>query len=249
MERAIARGKRLAHVNLGCAECHGADGSGTLVADAMPVWIWWAPNITSGGLTKDYTAADFDRIIRHGVKKNGQNGTMPAEDYKNLSDREVSDLAAWVRSLPPSDVVRPELQVGPMGNILIGMGVLPIAAEMIDHDMTHKELPPEPAVTKEFGNHLANTCIGCHREHWEGGKIAQGPPDWPPAPNLTPHEEGDLKGWTEQDFINLMRTGKRPDGSEVHTAMPWEMLSQSTDVELKAMWLHFQSIEPRPTGK
>src|SRR5207249_7207390 len=43
-----------------------------------------------------------------------------------------------------------------------------------------------------------------------GGKIPRGPPDWPPAEKtvMGPYD-------TAQKFVAMMRTGKRPDGSDV----------------------------------
>src|SRR5215203_138469 len=95
MERAIERGEYLMTVRLGCAECHGHDLAGSLVADAQPVWTWYCPNITRGGLTKDFKSADWDRAIRHGVLPDGRSSTMPAGDYVALSDRELSDIIAY----------------------------------------------------------------------------------------------------------------------------------------------------------
>jgi mono/diheme cytochrome c family protein len=88
-------GAALVNGRLGCAECHGSDGRGKLVADAQPVWTWYAPNITRGGVTRDYRAADWDRIVRHGVKKDGSTATMPSMDFMQLSDQELSDAAAY----------------------------------------------------------------------------------------------------------------------------------------------------------
>jgi hypothetical protein len=72
MERAIERGHYLMTVRLGCAECHGHDLTGSLVADAQPVWTWYCPNITRGGLTKDFKSADWDRAVRHASSRTAQ---------------------------------------------------------------------------------------------------------------------------------------------------------------------------------
>lgn len=241
LRRAIERGQHLSEVRLGCADCHGVDYGGKLVADAMPVWRWFAPNITKGGLTKDYTSADWDRIIRHGVKPDGTNATMPAIDYQRLSDREVSDVAAFIESRPEVDTVQPPTKLGPIGKALMAFKKMPISAEMIDHSMTNGALPPEMAVNAEFGEHIVQTCVGCHGADFSGGPIAGGPPDWPPASNLRNTEAG-LGSWTEADFITAMREGTRPDGSALNPIMPWEMLSKLSDTELKAMWVYFSGL-------
>ncbi len=246
-DRAVLRGSRLATVRVGCTECHGDDGAGKLVADAMPVWRFVAPNITSAGRTKDYTGADYDRLLRHGVNRDGTTSAMPCVDTAGLADREVSDLAAWVGSLAPSDKVSEEIEVGPLGRFLFGFNQIPLSAEQIDHaELRPVEAPPE-GVTVAFGGHIAQTCVGCHRDGFEGGPIRGGDPAWPPAGNLTPHEQG-VKGWTQDDFVKLMREGKRPDGTDVDPVMPWRLMAKFSDTELHAMFLYLQSVPALPTG-
>jgi len=249
MERAVDRGHYLMTVRLGCAECHGPDLAGSLVADAQPVWTWYCPNISRGGLTKDFKSADWDRAVRHGVLPDGRSSTMPAGDYVGVSDRELSDIIAYARSLPPSDKVQPATAIGPLGKILIGFGVMPINTETIDHAKPHLVVPPEAAVTVEYGAHLASACVGCHRTTFNGGKIAQGPPDWPPARNLTP--AGELAGWTEDDFMKTLRTGVRPSGEPLKSPMAEMAKSakQMSDLELKAIFLFLKSLPPLPDGK
>ena len=247
MERAKLRGKHLYTVRLACKECHGADLGGRLIVDAQPVWTWYGPNISQGGLTKNYTVADWDRIIRHGVKPDNTSATMPAIDYMALSDREISDLITYARSMPAVERVQPPTQLGPVGHLLLASGKMPIAAELIDHEQKTVDIPPKEAVSVEYGRHIAQPCVGCHRLEFEGGPIAAGPPDWPAAPNLT--QAGNLKKWTEADFLKAMRTGVRPDGSSLNpVAMPWPVLKQMSDLELRAIWAYLSTLKPVPTG-
>ncbi|MDP6932202.1 MAG: cytochrome c [Myxococcota bacterium] len=248
LDRAIDRGDHLANKRLGCAECHGADYAGKLVADAKPVWVWYAPNITRSGLTRDYTAADWDRIVRHGVKPDHTNATMPAVDYMRLSDREVSDLAAYIHSLPAVERVQPETRYGLVGKMLMGSGKMPLAAEDIEHDADVPIYPPDESVSVEFGKHIAQPCVGCHGLEFNGGPIPGGPPSWPDAANLTQADDG-LKGWTETDFLQAMREGRRPDGTDIDKVMPWELLGQLSDTELKSMWMYLETLEAIPTGE
>jgi len=243
---AVERGRYLATVRLGCVECHGADFAGKLIVDGQPVWTWYAPNITRGGVTAAYSAEDWDRLIRHGVKPDGTNATMPAVDYAALSDQEVSDVIAFAQSLPASDAVQPPTQLGPVGVGLLAFGVMPIAAEEIDHQRPHLPTPPPKAINATFGGHVAQTCVGCHRGDFSGGPIAAGPPDWPLASNLTPG--GDMASWSEADFLRAMQQGVRPDGRQLSPVMPWSTFAGMDQQELKAMWVYFQGLEAKPTG-
>ncbi len=245
-ERAVARGQHLYNVRLACKECHKEDGGGGLVVDAQPVWTWYAPNITSGGKTASYAPKDWDRLVRHGVKPDDTNATMPAIDYMALSDRELSDVMAYVQSLPPVDTVQPETVLGPVGRMLLATGKMPIAAEEIDHSVSAVVSPPEPAATVAYGAHIAQVCVGCHRLAFEGGPIAAGPPDWPPAANLSADA---FKSWTQDQFFSALRTGVRPDGTTLDpVAMPWALIGQWTDLELEAVFLYLQTLPAAATG-
>jgi hypothetical protein len=89
-------------------------------------------------------------------------------------------------------------------------------------------------------------CKGCHGPNLSGGKIASGDPAWPPAANLTP--SGNLGRWTEHEFAQTLRTGKRPDGSTLNSAMHWKLAGQMTDEEMHAMWLYLRSVPARAFG-
>jgi cytochrome c553 len=89
--------------------------------------------------------------------------------------------------------------------------------------------------------------MGCHGPNFSGGKIDIGPPSWPLAANLTPHADGRLAKWTEGDFIQTLRTAKRPDGTELNPVMP-RVFGQLSEVELKALWAFFKTVPAAATG-
>jgi len=210
------------------------------------------PNITTGqgGKTASYTTADWDRIVRHGVKPGGLPAAMPSEDFQLMSDQELSDIIAYIRTVPPVDNEVEPVSLGPVGTVLMATGGLPLSADVIgNHDKPHALRPPSEGATPEFGRHLAGVCTGCHRGTFEGGPIPVGPPDWPPASNLTTHADG-LEGWTFEQFDAVLRTGKRPDGTEVK--MPMSLVvpygQKMKEVEVRAIWEYVQSLPPLPTG-
>ena len=69
----IARGRYI-FMSRGCTECHGVDGAGKTFVDDGKGMLLHAPNITPvpGGVVANYTADDWTRTIRHGVKPNGR---------------------------------------------------------------------------------------------------------------------------------------------------------------------------------
>ncbi len=67
------------------------------------------------------------------------------------------------------------------------------------------------------------------------------------ATNLTPDQETGMGEWTEETFIQAMRTGKhqgQTDGRDILPPMPWFNLKEMTDNDLKAIWAYLQSIPP-----
>jgi mono/diheme cytochrome c family protein len=245
---AVERGKHLVESRYGCGGCHGSDFGGGVMVDNPAIGSLLGPNLTTGkgSVTLGYTAADWDRIVRHGIKRDGTPALMPSQDFREMTDQELSDIVVFLRSQPPADQEVPRPKLGPVGKALIATGKLPLSADIIgSHDKPHAASPPETAATVEFGRHIAATCMGCHRSDLGGGTIIAGDPAWPPAANLTPGPDG-LDGWTFTDFARTMREGKRPNGTALRPPMselaPYAQ--RMTDVEMQALWSYLRSLPP-----
>lgn len=247
---AVEHGKYLAE-SRGCMECHGADGRGReLINDPGGLYVK-TPNITAGlnGVVKTYNNADWVRTIRHGVKQNGEPLLiMPSEDYNRLTDIDTAALIAYLRSLPPVDGEPGVIRFSLIVKALYAFGVIKDAAEKIDHTLP-AAVPVKTAATAEHGAYVANTCIGCHGPGLSGGKIPGGPPHWPPASNLTPGSGSRMLIYdTAEKFMVMMRTAKRPDGSEVSKVMPFDSLKKLTDIDLQALHVYLKTVPPRDAG-
>jgi len=65
------------------------------------------------------------------------------------------------------------------------------------------------------------------------------------AANLTPDRETGLGDWTEQNFIEAIRTGRHLGrGRPLLPPMPWIVVAQHTDAELKAIWAYLRRVPP-----
>lgn len=248
----IERGHHLAVIL--CMECHGADlGGDPKFFDGGALGHAVSPNLTSGpgGLGGQFTDADFVRVLRYGVSPDGTSVfIMPSNDFHSLSDQDLADLIAYIRSVPGVDRQTPEphVQLSFMGNVMYGAGMLGdlLRAGPIQQ-MKPAAAPPQPGVNAAYGEYLANIngCHDCHGAELAGGKPGQ--PGSPLAPNLTPG--GELRAWTEADFIKSLRTGVTPSGAQLSSKfMPWKSKGQMTDDELKAIWAYLQSLPPLPTS-
>jgi mono/diheme cytochrome c family protein len=242
LSRAVARGEYLVKTRVGCHGCHAPDMGGKVLIDQTLVGYWAAPNITSGAgsVTPQFTAADWDRAIRHGIRHTGQSSSMPSLEFANLSDHELSDIVAYVQSRPAVDRTQKPIGIGPLFSFVVAFNADILLAFAIDHNKPHAVEPPVEAASVELGQHIAQVCKGCHGGNLSGGKVA-GDPNMPVVANITMHETG-LKGWTEADFIRSLREGKRKDGSDIRPQMPWRAYGQMNDVELKALWVYLQTV-------
>ncbi|MEZ0333420.1 MAG: c-type cytochrome [Gemmatimonadales bacterium] len=243
---ALERGKHLVEARYGCGECHGRNFAGGAMVDDPAIGRIMGPNLTGGkgSVTAGFRPADWDRIVRHGVNRDGRPALMPSVDFRQMSDQELSDIVVFLRSQPPVDREVPRPTLGPVGKVLLATGKLPLSADLIGPAAgPHVSTPPETAPTASFGRHVASTCMGCHRDDLGGGPIVGGDPSWPPAANLTPGPGG-LGGWTFLQFVTALREGKRPDGTALRAPMVNMMpyAQKMTNVELEALWTYVKSV-------
>jgi mono/diheme cytochrome c family protein len=63
------------------------------------------------------------------------------------------------------------------------------------------------------------------------------------GPNLTPDPTG-LGAWTEEEIAAALRTGLRPDGSQLAPAMPWMNYAALTDDDALAIAAYLKTLPP-----
>ena len=240
----VARGDYLFR-SRGCGDCHGANGAGRVVVEDGQGMLVRAPNITrgEGGVVAAYGPVDWVRTIRHGLKPDGRPAMiMPSEEYNRLTDADVSALVAYIRQLAPVRGEGALVQLPLPVKALYAFGQVLDAAEKIDHRLP-PATPVAEGVTAAHGAYVASTCIGCHRADLVGGKIAGAPPSWPPAARLVPGEGNVMPRYpTEASFASMLKTGKRPDGSEVSKVMPFVSLREMSEVDVRALYLYLQGL-------
>src|SRR5262249_34783523 len=88
-----------------------------------------------------------------------------------------------------------------------------------------------------------------HGPHLSGGPIPGAPPSWPPAANLTPGEGSAMLRYPSADaFIAMLKSGRRPDGSEVSKVMPFAGLGQLSEADATALYVHLKRLAPLAAG-
>ena len=238
------------YVSRGCAECHGADGAGKVVIDDGGFLVK-APQIApgEGSVTASYKPEDWVRTIRHGVKPNGEpTFVMPSEDFNRLTDADVGAIVSYVRSLPAVAGTSSEFRVPVVVRFLYAAGMIKDAAEKIDHSLP----PAQPFASNDeiaHGAYVAAACKGCHNEFLSGGTIPGAPPTWPPAANLTPGLDSVMPRYPNAEALATMfRSGKRPDGSAINSAMPFGTLSQISDEDISALYSFLRTVPAAKHG-
>jgi mono/diheme cytochrome c family protein len=245
-ETAFARGKYLFD-SRGCAECHGEDGAGRLFIDAPNGFRVWTPNISPGpgSVVAKYTEVDWVLAIRHGVRPDKRPLlVMPSEDYNRLTDADLAAVVTYTRRLPPVAGEAARIEMPLMLKALYAAGMIPDAAERIDHTLPPAQ-PVAEGPTRQHGEYVANMCKGCHGMALKGGPVPGGPPDWPPAVDLTTAATYAAYDTVEK-FRSMMRSGKRPTGEMVRV-MPFPTLKQLNDVDMEALYLYLKSL-PGPSA-
>ena len=120
--------------------------------------------------------------------------------------------------------------------VFTAIGPLPDSAKTLSgHPATSPELPVDKKVLTPGGWGL----IGPDLTSFAG------PFGVSYAANLTPDSATGLGAWTEDVFINTMRTGKhlgQEGGRPILPPMPWRNIALYTDEDLKAMFAYLQSL-------
>jgi cytochrome c5 len=228
-----------------CEGCHGKDLSGIEQwFNAGPLGVVDSANLTTGEGGFGREAAfdeDYVKAIRHGIDPQGKPIFMPAVvSTAYLSDEDLGAIIAYVKSVPPVDHVTNGNNFTPLAKILNVLGVLPkFPVEVVSHDV--HVTAPERGATVEYGEYMVNTndCRVCHGQQLNGADFPD-PTVKLITPNITPG--GEVGFWTEEQFIETIRSGVTPSGHQLSDHMPWKGYRNFYDDELKAIYMYLQSV-------
>ena len=188
---AVERGRKVARLN-GCHDCHGQRLEGLKFHDEMPIIRAWGPNLSLA--LAEQTDADFDAAVRHGVAADGRRlWMMPSSAFAHLTDQEMADLMAYLRTYKPTGVKQPRFQVGHIGRLGVLLGQFKSEPDTIRANgrLHIADAGPQHAQGRE----VARACIECHGQTLEGAKFLK-------SPDLTIAASYDA-----EDFERLLRTG------------------------------------------
>ncbi len=257
------RGEYLAKAG-GCVGCHTEEKKDAVAFAGgrelkTPFGTFYGPNITphpQAGIGR-WTEADFIRAMRMGERPDSKNyfPAFPYPSFTKISDPDLRDLWAYLRSLPPSARANREHDLR-----------FPFGWRFLVTFWKWFFFSPGALMKVEGLSNIANRgaylvqalghCGECHtpRNFLGGPKtgrfLAGGDgPDGKKIPNLTPAR---LKKQSDRDIMDFLTTGLTADGDVPAEAMG-EVIrnttSQLTRDDLGAVITYLRALPPTPDEK
>ena len=262
----IAHGKHLVFGAAHCTGCHApTDQQAKIEAGedvplsggwelTIPLGTFRAPNLTphpENGIGR-LTDGEIARVMRHAVGDDGR-VIFPFMPFQNMSDEDLTAIISYLRSQEPVDHALEPTSYTTLGKVILSIGgIKPEGPSGTPPATVKKE------ATIEYGNYLANSvanCAGCHTnrdlmsgafigERFAGGFVMEdetGAGYQFVSPNLTPHQEtGIMANWSEESFVQRFNAGR----VVANSPMPWASFAKMDEIELKALYRYFNSLEP-----
>jgi cytochrome c553 len=237
-ESALERGRYLVETVAFCGVCHntrdanrqmipGMELAGgrvialndmrTVLPDVPPGDIRAVvPNITPDPETGigRWTDAQLAVAIREGRRPDGSiiGPPMPMALYRGLSDRDLTAIVAYLRTVPPKH------------NAVTQHSTYPVPIEPYGPPIDHVADPADNPVAR--GAYIAGPlahCMDCHtpvlslvQRDWSrmgaGGMPFTGPWGIAVASNITPDKHGGIGDWTDDQIRDALTRGIAPDG-------------------------------------
>jgi mono/diheme cytochrome c family protein len=240
--------------------CHTEDRKDALPfaggrALKTPFGIFYGPNITphpEGGIGR-WSEADFMRAMRLGERPDGAHyfPAFPYPSFTRISDSDLRDLWAFLRTLAPSSRANQEHDLRfPFGlRILVtGWKWLFFTPGPLANDSRRTPVVNRGAYLVEALGH----CGECHTpRNFLGGpnrdRLLAGSktgPDGKRVPNLTPAK---LKKWDDAELKEFLQTGLTPDGdvaAETMGEVIRNTTSQLTPEDLAAVVAYLRALPP-----
>lgn len=259
----LARGRYLANSVSGCIYCHSehdpkAEGDPVIESrigagqvfplEGLPGTVV-APNLTPDPVTGAGTWTDdqLARSIREGIGHDDRTlfPLMPYGHFRNMADEDLASVVVYLRSLKPVQHSLPRTEIAFPVKYLIRSAPQPVTAPVA---------PGNAADPIQWGKYLVEIsgCTDCHTPQqrgqrnpalaFAGGFELKGPFGDVTSANITPDTTG-ISYYDEKLFIQTLRTGK-VGARMLNPIMPWIMLRNMTDDDLKAEFAYLRTLPP-----
>lgn len=218
----------------GCIACHTNEaGGGVLLAGGPPLktpfGTFYGPNITPDPISGlgNWSLNDFARALRHGISPEGEPyyPAFPYTFYSKLTDQDVADLWAAMKTVPNADIPSKTQDLGFPFNqrwALRGWQNLFFDSEQFEDDPSRSDAWNRGRYIVEGPAH----CGACHTprnllgagDAEEALHGAGGLPGGERSPPITPAALGE-RGWTKNNLAFGLRFGTKPNGDVLGGSM------------------------------
>lgn len=262
----VARGAYLVNHVGACFACHspldaathqplagqtGAGGRRFGREEGLPGNIY-ATNLTPDPETGlgNWSDGEIIRAVREGVSKDGHAlfPIMPYPNYRQMSDADVQDVVAFLRTLEPIKNEIPPRELDFPVNMIVNAMPKPLTAAV----------PPPPSAKDDIvarGKYVTAmaSCAECHTPQTPRGPdkqrfmaggfpfTSEGQTVW--MPNITADQETGLGGWTDQQVEAAIRFGQRPDGRQLSLVMPWANYNGMSPEDMQSMIAYLRTVK------
>jgi mono/diheme cytochrome c family protein len=221
-----------------------------------PFGTFYGPNITpdaQAGIGR-WSEADFVRALRHGERPDGANyfPAFPYTSFTGMSDGDLRDLWAYLRSLPANGRANQPHELG-----------FPYRFRFLVTPWKWLFFTPGPApaprqltAAEDRGRYLVQAlghCGECHTPRNSLGALSKDralgggrDADAKKIPNLTPTR---LKSWSDGELKQFLLTGETPDGdsaAETMAEVVRNTTSQLAPDDLQALIAYLRTVPPLP---
>jgi mono/diheme cytochrome c family protein len=224
----VERGEKVAALAGGCG-CH-TEKAGPLLAGGKalvtPAGTFFSTNITSDSTygVGAWSDSEIEQGIRGGVLPDGsiEAPAMPYYRYAGMSDEDVRDLIAWLRTVPPADRKnRPAESPIPAQRLVWRVWQAIFAPAVV----APREVPPgHPDRGRYLTEHVA-ICGDCHTPRTIFGTpdaglyLAGGNDVGETVPNITPDKQTGIGDWDLEDIVASLEMGMLPNLDSVQGLM------------------------------
>jgi mono/diheme cytochrome c family protein len=227
----------------GCASCHtDSANQGAFLAGgrslATPFGRFYTSNITPDPETGigGWSTGEFVQAMTRGVAPDGHDyyPAFPYTSYANMTMQDLADLKAYL------DTIEPVVNPVPPHELAFPYSLRPLLKpwKAIFFRANGIEPDPDQSASWNRGAYLVQGpghCGECHTPRnqlgaRDGSRYLAGTrdgPDGKPVPNITPHPDDGIGGWSATDVSFALQTGILPDGDVLGGAMS-EVVRDST---------------------
>lgn len=225
-------------------------------------------NLTPHHLSR-YSDGELVRVLRTGVTKEGEPlfPIMPYRNYREMTERDLHAVIAYVRSLPSRASEVPPSE--PAGAFRLILRLIPESAPPFP-------AAPDPKDRVAYGRYLATiaSCGNCHTPtnrgqplhgmnlaggfefpllDVEGGSLSRLPKGKVRSANITPDRDTGIGNWSRDQFIQRFRdfrgeAGQRRavkvENGQFQSVMPWYSYAGMTDDDLGAIYDYLLTVPP-----